>query len=125
MTRLKELTAILSIALLFAACAKQEQTQTTTDTTTRGSAAVADTAKRGITEGQGKGIVRAMDSVTKSVTLDHNDIPNVMDAMTMEYHVEKTEVLRGVHVGDSVSFTLQDRGEGNYVVTQIAPIPKQ
>ena len=59
-----------------------------------------------------------------TITLDHNNIPNVMDAMTMEYYCEPADALQKLKVGDSVSFTLQDRGEGNFVVSAIAPVKK-
>jgi Cu/Ag efflux protein CusF len=114
MTKLTTLFAIASVMLL-TSCSKQEQAQPPADTMK----AVATAVK----EGQGKAIVRAIDTATKSITLDHNTIPNIMDAMTMEYPVSDSAALHEVAVGDSVTFTLQDRGEGNYVVTNIIPMP--
>jgi Cu/Ag efflux protein CusF len=102
---------------LFSACSKQENPQPPAQ----------DSAKIGagpIKEGQGKGIVRGIDTTTKIITLDHGNIPNVMDAMTMDYHADPSELLRSVKVGDSVSFTAQDRGQGYFAVTAIAEIRK-
>jgi Cu(I)/Ag(I) efflux system periplasmic protein CusF len=115
----KIVTIVVLSAGLFAGCAKHEQ-QTASDSTLS-----KDTAAHvAVKEGQGKGVVLAMDTTAKSITLAHGDIPNIMEGMDMEYHVEKAESLRGVHIGDSVAFTLQDRGDGNFVITRITPIPK-
>jgi Cu/Ag efflux protein CusF len=112
-------STFLALALL-AACSKQQDQQTAQDTTV-----MRDTAAHApLKEGQGKGIVRAIDTSARTITLDHDNIPNVMDAMTMEYHVDKSGSLHGLSVGDSVSFTLQDRGDGDYVAMNITPIKK-
>ncbi len=77
-----------------------------------------------VKEGNGKGIIRAIDTGARTVTLDHGNVPNVMDAMTMEYYCDKPEALPSLKIGDSVAFTLQDRGEGNFVVSAIALVKK-
>ena len=106
----------VSSLFLFNACSKQEQSQPGTDTTK----AVATAVK----EGQGVALVRAIDTAGKTITLAHNNIPNIMDAMTMDYPVSDPAMLRAVAVGDSVSFTLEDRGDGSYLVTTITQIKK-
>jgi Cu/Ag efflux protein CusF len=103
-------------ALFISACSKKEQTMPSPDS--------AKIAAGPVKEGQGKGIVRAIDTGARTITLDHGTIPNVMDAMTMEYYCDKPEALQSLKVGDSVAFTLQDRGEGNFVVSAITAVKK-
>lgn len=109
--KLKLLTAFLLLLTLFAACSKQEQAQPPSDTA----------GMTAMKEGQGSAIVRAIDTTGKTITLDHNTIPGIMDAMTMQYPVSDAAMLRVANVGDSVTFTLQERGEGNYIVTRVMP----
>jgi len=115
MTKLTTLFAIASVVFL-TSCSKQEQAQPGADTTKAAATAVK--------EGQGKAIVRAIDTTTKTITLDHGNVGTIMDAMTMEYPVSDPAMLHAVNIGDSVTFMLEDRGQGNYVVTQIIRIPK-
>jgi len=115
MTKLTTLFAIASVVLL-TSCSKQEKSQPGADTTTAAATAVK--------EGQGKAIVRAIDTAAKTITLDHGNVGTIMDAMTMEYPVADPALLHAARVGDSVTFTLQDRGDGNYVVARITPMPK-
>ena len=75
--------------------------------------------------GKGRGLVKAIDLRAKTITLAHNNIPGIMMAMTMEYPVEKSSVCKGIHVGDSVTFTLKSTKAGEYVVSAIAIIPKK
>lgn len=63
-----------------------------------------------------KGKVVALDAARKVVTLDHEDIPGLMKAMTMEFAVEDPKVLGGVAAGDAVQAKLKVEG-GNYIVT--------
>jgi Cu/Ag efflux protein CusF len=105
-------------SLVFVACSKQEQQQP---------APSPDSAKLAaapVKEGQGRGVIKEMDSTKKSAVIDHNNIPGIMDAMAMNYKVDHPELLSGIKAGDSIQFTLQDRGEGNFVVTSITPIKK-
>ncbi len=118
MNRILKLSAILFTVALSAACSKQQQ-ESTTDTTNQTSS-----APTAVKRGDGKGIVRAIDTAAKTLTLDHNTVPGVMDAMTMDYHVSDPTMLHSVNLGDSVTFTLEDRGEGNFVVTKITPLKK-
>lgn len=98
-------------------CAKKEQTAATADSTAV--AAPASSNPQVVGQGDGRGVVKAMSAKDSTVTLDHNTIAGVMDAMAMQYRVDKPDMLNGLKVGDSVDFTLQDRGEGNYVVSAI------
>jgi len=96
-------------------CSKQGQSGNTNDTT------VATTAAT-VKQGEGRGLVQSIDSSSKNVTIAHNDIPGVMDAMTMSYPVENPALLQGVKAGDSVIFTLKEPEVGEYVISAISSI---
>ena len=67
-----------------------------------------------------KGVVKALDPNAGTVTLDHEDIPGVMMAMTMTYPVANPELLKDIEVGQSVEFRLRKDGD-DFVVTEIKP----
>ncbi len=113
MNRLKLLASSLLVLTLLSSCSKQEQSNTVDTTQTAA-----------VKSGQGLAIVRAVNPTSKTVTLAANNIPGIMDAMTMDYPVADSSMLQGIAVGDSVSFTLEDRGMGNYMVTKITPLKK-
>jgi Cu/Ag efflux protein CusF len=113
---LRALAPILLGATLVGGCGKKEQTPAASDS--------AKISAGPVKSGQGRGIVRTIDTGARTITLDHGNVPNVMDAMTMEYYCDQPQTLRELKIGDSVSFTLQDRGEGNFVVSAIAAIKK-
>ena len=64
------------------------------------------------------GTVVSVDPGKKAVTLDHQDIPGLMKAMTMEFSVEDEKVLGGVSAGDKVAGKVKHEG-GKYVVTEL------
>jgi Cu/Ag efflux protein CusF len=74
--------------------------------------------------GTGRGLVKAIHQKTKTITLSHNDIPGIMMAMTMDYPVKKAGLLKGINVGDSVTFTLKSMKSGEYMVAAISILPK-
>ncbi len=60
----------------------------------------------------GSGVVRAIDAGHGTVTLDAGPIASIgMAAMTMPYPVHSKALLRGLRVGEKVSFTLAMHGE--------------
>ena len=65
-----------------------------------------------------KGKVVAVDSEKKTVTLDHEDIPGLMKAMTMKFEVADAKLLDGVAVGDAVEGKLK-ADQGRHVVTEL------
>jgi Cu/Ag efflux protein CusF len=67
--------------------------------------------------GHSTGIVTKINRTIGSVELNHKDIPGIMPAMIMEFYVKDKRMLRGLKVGDTVSFTLEARNE---VITAIA-----
>ena len=54
----------------------------------------------------------------KVVTLDHEDIPGLMKAMTMEFSVSDSKVLDGLQAGDAVRGKLRSDA-GAYTVTSL------
>jgi len=53
-----------------------------------------------------RGEVVAIDTAKNRVTLDHEEIPDYMMAMTMPFKVKDPSLLRGLHVGDTLQGTL-------------------
>jgi len=58
----------------------------------------------------GVGDVVAVDAPAGAVTLRHDDIPGLMDAMTMRFPVASPDVLAGVATGTRVRFDVERRG---------------
>lgn len=63
--------------------------------------------------------MKDVDAKEGTVTLDHEDIPGVMMAMTMAYGVADPALLTKVKVGQAVDFRLRKDDDGNYVVMEI------
>lgn len=64
------------------------------------------------------GKVVAVNSQTQTVTLDHEDIPGLMQGMEMEFKVDNAKVLEGIGPGDGVQGHLEVRG-GDYVIIDL------
>lgn len=64
------------------------------------------------------GKIVALDAGKKVVTLDHEDIPGLMKAMTMEFSVSDAKVLDGLQAGDAVRGKLRSDA-GAYTVTSL------
>jgi Cu/Ag efflux protein CusF len=70
----------------------------------------------------GQGRVTAVDSGRSTVTIEHGGIPGLLPATRTAFPVQSAEVLRGVHAGDRVRFTLgaADESHGLLAVTSLA-----
>jgi Cu/Ag efflux protein CusF len=66
----------------------------------------------------GKGKVTKIDMNIGSVAMDHDDIPGLMPAMSMEFYVSDKAMLSPLTVGDSVDFTVFYKG-GTETITKI------
>jgi Cu/Ag efflux protein CusF len=66
-----------------------------------------------------RGVVRAFDPDKKTVLLAHEDIPGFMKAMTMQFDLRDAGLVKGLSVGDKVSFSFTDEGDGRLVVQSI------
>src|SRR5207249_2044825 len=51
-----------------------------------------------------KGVIRAVTPVDRSVTIEHENIPNFMPSMTMPFHIKNASAMDELKVGDSVGF---------------------
>lgn len=85
----KRIVTFLTLAIIFAGCAKREEKKQ------------ADLVTFPL-----KGEVVAIDTVKKRVTVSHEEIPNYMAAMTMPFKVKNPALLKSIQVGDSVQGTL-------------------
>jgi Cu/Ag efflux protein CusF len=70
--------------------------------------------------GIGEGKIVAIDLENAEITLDHGDIPGLMEAMTMPFPVSDPKLLEGLQVGQQVEFEVEHRG-GMYIVKAIRP----
>ena len=52
------------------------------------------------------GLVLAVDPEQRTITISHQAIPGLMDAMAMPFHVQPSTNLATLHPGDPVAFTL-------------------
>jgi Cu/Ag efflux protein CusF len=68
--------------------------------------------------GTGNGTVTGVDLAKSEITLDHDDIPGIMSAMTMTFSVPDKKLLDGVAPGAEVEFDIEVVN-GEYRVTGI------
>jgi protein SCO1/2 len=66
-----------------------------------------------------KGKVVAVDTEKKKVTLDHEEIPGLMNAMEMSFDVGSAKILEGIKPGDKVQGKLKVDSANNRVITQL------
>jgi Cu/Ag efflux protein CusF len=59
-----------------------------------------------------KGKLEGMNPEQKTVTINHQDIPGLMAAMTMAFQVEEAGILEGFSEGDAVEFVLEQKPSG-------------
>lgn len=64
------------------------------------------------------GKILAVDKDRKTVTLDHEDIPGLMQGMEMEFKVEDPKLLEGIGAGDEVHGQLEVRS-GDYIIKKL------
>ncbi|MGS1120389.1 copper-binding protein [Rhodanobacter sp. UC4436_H3] len=73
-------------------------------------------------DAQGTGIVKAIDTVKNTITLQHEAITSIgWPAMTMAFKVASPDLLKAAKVGDKVQFTLHPAGMDS-TVTSIKPV---
>jgi Cu/Ag efflux protein CusF len=66
----------------------------------------------------GVGVVKSIKIELSSIELDHQDIPGLMPAMTMEFYVKDRALLAGLNPGDRVEFMVEN-GVGGLKITSI------
>jgi len=105
--------ALVSALVLLTGCAKQGASNAPAAETTKVAASAA--ARRY----PFRGIVRAVDAPKREVTVEHEAIPDFMDAMTMSFPVhDDPQVFEILHPGDRLEAKLVVDG-GNYWLEQI------
>ena len=53
-----------------------------------------------------KGTIVGRDTSENTLSVDHESVPGVMDAMTMMYRVRTPQVSKNLHPGDEINFTI-------------------
>lgn len=66
-------------------------------------------------------IVTKIDVAANMVTLDHDDIPGYMKAMSMTEKVKSPEILNGIRVGDRVEFEIERTGS-EIIITKLTKV---
>jgi protein SCO1/2 len=66
-----------------------------------------------------KGTVKSVDAAKREVIIDHEDIPGLMKAMQMPFHVEDAKLLDGLHEGDHVQGRVKKSESGDLVITKL------
>jgi len=65
-----------------------------------------------------RGVVKSIDAKRPSIKIDHEDIPGLMPAMTMEFYVKDVSLLEGIKTGDTIEFTIEN-GIGGLKIIEI------
>lgn len=68
---------------------------------------------------EAQGIIMAVDLHKHMVTIDHGEIRGLMSPMTMAFPVQSPEILRGIAVGDRVTFRLLRAPDTLTIVTLV------
>src|SRR5262245_26006389 len=66
----------------------------------------------------GAGVIKSMDVGRPSIEIDHEDIKDLMPAMTMDFYVKDASLLNGLQPGDKIEFTMVN-GRGGLKITEI------
>lgn len=107
---------LVSALVLLAGCAKQGATNAPAAETTKVAPSAASKEARRYPF---RGVVRSVDPPKREVTVEHEAIPDFMDAMTMSFPVhDDPQVFEILHPGDRVEAKLVVDG-GNYWLEQI------
>lgn len=67
---------------------------------------------------QAVGTVKSIDPKLPVIEIDHEDIPGLMPAMQMQFHVKDKSLIEGLTIGDRISFTVEN-GVGGMKITAI------
>jgi len=73
---------------------------------------------------EGRGSVVSLDEKAKRITLQHEEIKDLMLAMTMEFPVRSNEILNNLRPGNRVRFTLTPQGT-DFVIENIEKEERQ
>ncbi len=70
----------------------------------------------------GIGVVTAVDADTGALSVNHEEIPGLMDAMEMMYAVTPRSLSKGVHPGDKIEFGVDGRTYNILELKNIGPV---
>jgi Cu(I)/Ag(I) efflux system protein CusF len=68
------------------------------------------------TSHHGTGTIKSLDATVPSIEIEHGDIPGLMPAMKMEFHVQNKSLLQGLKAGEQIEFTIENGVEGMKIV---------
>ena len=63
----------------------------------------------------GTGIVKILNPKEGWVEIEHEEIKDLMPAMTMEFWVRNPSIMKGIGVGDKVDFVVVEDSKGQYL----------
>ena len=69
----------------------------------------------------GVGVVKSLNPKRPSIEIDHEDIKDLMPAMTMEFYVKDKSLLGGLQTSDRIEFTIEN-GVGGLKITEMRKI---
>ena len=107
--KIQLLGIILSLGMI-SACTKQADSKVAQP---EGPAAAVQTRAY-----QAIGTVKAIDPKLPIIEIDHEDIPGLMPAMQMQFHVKDKSLIETLTVGDRITFTVEN-GVGGMKITEI------
>lgn len=76
----------------------------------------------GVETGEGRGTIQSVDAQARQITIDHGDIPGIMEAMVMPFEVDDPALLGAAQPGQEVVFEVSYDGR-RYVITSLRPAP--
>lgn len=119
-------TIVILSALAIGSCegAREERTPSSPPAAIQASPSSAPSAAPATQTYDIRGTVVAVAPDSGTVNLDHEEIPDVMAAMKMEYQVRDVGMLAGLKPGDRVSGRLQVR-DGEYLIVALEKQPRR
>jgi Cu/Ag efflux protein CusF len=112
----------LALAVTVVACGDNAGNDAAGDAAGAGNA---DTFSGPTTTYESHGVVKKVDTEHRRVTLDHEQIADWMEPMTMPFPVADESLLEGLEVGKRYAFTVEVAGEDgeDYRITKLTPAP--
>ncbi len=101
---------VLASALLFSfGCGSSSSNSSNTAANSGNNANTEGTAAKTPADGmyQSKGVVTKINNELGSIEIDHENIPDLMPAMKMEFTVKDKAMLKPIAIGDTVTFTIE------------------
>ena len=112
---------LAALITLIAGCHAESSPGTASEGTPTPPSASGPAAAVQTTVYHGKGLVKSINSQRPSIEVDHEDIPGLMPAMTMEFYVKDKTLLQGLKADERIEFTIEN-GVGGLKITEIKKI---